>query len=174
LRSLVARSTAIHAALGHCLWGAGRLDEAVEVMRASVELNPDAAITRAVIATVLSDAGKHEEALELAKAEPEPGFQNMSESIALHALGRHEESDAALARLIDKHADDMGMQIALAYTMRGDFDGAFEWLDHARDSRDSGIAEIARMPTFRRLHGDPRWREFLDSIRWPKPAETPA
>ena len=88
--------------------------------------------------------------------------------LAYYALGRREESDAALAALKDKYAGDFAYQIAEVHAYRGEVDLAFEWLERAYDQRDGGIAELKGDRLMRGLVGDPRYKAFLRKLKLPE------
>jgi len=81
-----------------------------------------------------------------------------------HCFGNKAESDAALARLIADHAADSAFQIAAIHGVRGETDAAFEWLDRAYAQHDSGLSLAYIEPSFRSLHGDPRWQALVDKV----------
>jgi len=101
-------------------------------------------------------------------------------AMALHTLGRYDESDVALADLIrigeegDRSltAYSPGM-VATVFAWRGDKDSAFEWLDKALDDTyDTGrktFHDINRLhnPIFRSLHSDPRWEAYRERTGLP-------
>jgi len=101
-------------------------------------------------------------------------------AMALHTLGRHDESEAALADLIRIGEEgDSSLtayspdQVAAVFAWRGDKDSAFEWLDKALDDPyDTGrktFHDINRLhnPLFRSLHSDPRWEAFRERTGLP-------
>jgi hypothetical protein len=45
-----------------------------------------------------------------------------------------------------------------------DADRAFEWLERAYQQRDTGLPQMQSWPLLRNLHGDQRWRPFLEKI----------
>jgi hypothetical protein len=45
-----------------------------------------------------------------------------------------------------------------------DADRAFEWLERAYQQRDTGLPQMQSWPLLRNLHGDARWRPFLEKI----------
>jgi len=63
--------------------------------------------------------------------------------------------------MIESYATSAACQIAQVYAARGEADRAFEWLERACEQRDGGLVEMKVSPTFRSLHGDPRWGAFL-------------
>ena len=47
---------------------------------------------------------------------------------------------------------------------RGEADRAFEWLDKAVEQNNPGLGAIAVTKLFAKIHGDPRWLPFLESV----------
>jgi Flp pilus assembly protein TadD len=84
--------------------------------------------------------------------------------LVYHDLGRSAEADAALGQLIETAAADAAYQIASLYTLRGETDAAFEWLERAYAQRDAGLQQVRVEPTFRPLQGDRRWGPFLERM----------
>ena len=84
-------------------------------------------------------------------------------TIANFALGKPEQSSAALEELIEKYAFNSAYNIAYVHAFRGDNDRAFEWLDKAAKFNDSGFTQLTYQPEFAGLHDDPRWRPYLQS-----------
>ena len=66
--------------------------------------------------------------------------------LAYHALGREQDSNAALAGLIAKHQNEAAYQIAEVYAFRGESDRSFAWLERAYQQRDTGLPEIKTDP----------------------------
>jgi hypothetical protein len=71
--------------------------------------------------------------------------------LTYHALGREQDSNAALAALIAKYHTVAANQIAQVYAYRGESDKAFEWLERAYKQRDPGLPEIKGNPLFKKL-----------------------
>jgi hypothetical protein len=84
--------------------------------------------------------------------------------MAYHAMGRKEESDAALAELISEQEQGSAYNIADVLADRGEADRAFEWLAKAVDYQDAGLAGINNERLFTCIHENPRWSPFLESI----------
>jgi hypothetical protein len=59
------------------------------------------------------------------------------------------------------------MDIAAVYCALGEKHRAFEWLERAYRERDTGLADLKILPTFNRLHGEPRFQELLRRIGLP-------
>ncbi len=146
------------------LHSSGRLAEAEAGLRALLARSTSATRERAVLAAVLLEQGRPEEALAEARAEASDWARQWSLAMVYWSLGRRAESDEALALLERDHADDSGFQIAQVRAARGEFDAAFEWLERARASRDAGIALSRVSPQLAPLHADPRWPAFLQRL----------
>jgi len=76
-------------------------------------------------------------------------------------MGRHTESDEALAQLKAKYAKESAFQIAAIYAIRRDVDAAFTWIDRGIEQHDAGMNLLGCEGIFKPLHGDPRWLPAL-------------
>jgi hypothetical protein len=61
-------------------------------------------------------------------------------ALAYHALGREQDSDAALAGLIGEYSNQGAYQIAQVYAYRGQSQESFTWQERAYKQRDSRTA----------------------------------
>ena len=143
---------------------AGRLDEAETAIRKSLELSPHGGFGHFYHSDICLAQGRLDEALEAAKREIHDMFRLLALANVYHAQGRHTESDAALKELIETDADTAAFQIAEAFAYRGDRDQAFAWLERAYAQRDAGMSMVRASPSLRGLHGDPRWRPFVEKV----------
>ncbi len=155
---------AAHGNLGISYRCAGRLEEALASFRAALDLSPTALGRQFAIAGVLRQLGRLDEALMVAQQEPGEMWRLCAVTVILHNLGRTAESDAALAEVIDKHAQEGAYNIASVLACRDEADRAFEWLDKAVEYRDAGLSEIVMDSDFASLHDHPRWLPFLRRI----------
>jgi hypothetical protein len=87
--------------------------------------------------------------------------------LAYHALGRGQDSTAALGALIAKYGTDGAYQIAQVYAYRGESDKSFEWLERAYKQRDPGLTDMKTDPLLKSLRHDPRYTEFLKKMHLP-------
>jgi TolB-like protein/DNA-binding winged helix-turn-helix (wHTH) protein/Tfp pilus assembly protein PilF len=156
-----------HLALGYELYVGGRYAETQAVLRRAQDLNPQLSSLHLTRGQILSSEGHQQEAL--AEMESETGdWEKLSgETLAYYALGRREESDNALRKLIATHQNDCAYEVAEAYAYRGEIDKAFEWLDRAYRQRDSGTPEFKTDPLMGSLHQDPRYAELLKKMHLP-------
>lgn len=86
------------------------------------------------------------------------------EALAYHALGRPQDSDDALARLIAKHSNDSAYQIAQVYAYRGQVDAAFHWLGRAYAQHDEGLLWFKTDLKLKPLRNDPRYAQLLKKM----------
>ncbi len=151
--------------LGSSYLRAERLDEAIELYRSVLSLIPSGGIiTHFALGVALLLDGELDEALQAMQQEVDEGWRRIGLPMAYHALGREEESNAALAELIDKDERAASYNIAYVLAFRGETDRAFEWLDKAVGYNDPGLTGIPLEPLFANIHDDPRWLPFLESI----------
>ena len=157
-------SSALWQNLGLTYLAAGRLAESEKAFRRALEIAPQRIVSNAMLATVLMDQGRAEESLAQAMREPDEVWRLWALAIIYHGAGRNTESDEALRKLTVEHAAGNAYQIAEVYSMRGEADRAFEWLERAYEKRDSGVTHAKVDPRFQALHGDPRWAPFLKKL----------
>ncbi len=140
-----------------------RTDEAINAYRTTLTLSPDRVGVQASLAAALMTKGDLEAALEAVEKEKSV-WKAIVLPMVYHALGRQEESDAALADLIEQDAHDAAYNIAYVYAHRGEPDRVFEWLDKAIQTNDPGLQDTPIENLFIPVHDDPRWMPFLQRI----------
>jgi len=156
-----------HSYLAYLLYSAGRYDEAENEVQAALELNPQKTYDHFTRGEILLAQGQAVQALTETEKEPAEIWRLTGEALVYHALGRRNDSNAALARLIKDHQGTMAYQIAEIYADRGESDKAFEWLNRAYDQHDSGLRSLKIDPYLKSLRRDPRYAEFLKKMHLP-------
>jgi TolB-like protein/DNA-binding winged helix-turn-helix (wHTH) protein len=156
-----------YVSLGQLLYVAGRYDEARAALQQALDLNPQATDAHVILGQILIAQGKPQQALAEIEKEPNEGGKLTGEVLAYHALGRKQDSNAALAGLIAKYDTSSAYQIAQVYAYRGESDKSFEWLERAYDQRDTGLPLFNTEPLFKNLHHDPRYADLLKKLRLP-------
>jgi Flp pilus assembly protein TadD len=151
-------------ALGLLYRAMDRWTDAEAVVRKSIELSPQRIGTHHVLGIMLSEQGRHAEAMTETLREPAEWARLTGLAVVQYKAGRKKESDEALAKLITTHGADSAFQIGAVYAMRGETDAAFEWAERAIAQRDAGAAQMSFEPTFRSLHGDPRWTALMKKL----------
>ncbi len=150
--------------LGLTCHAAGRLAEAENAFRRSLELAPQRFVSNALLALVLMDQGKTEEAFAHAQREPYEMWRLWALVILNHAAGKKVESDELFFKLTAEHASGNAYQIAEIHSIRSELDLAFEWLGKALQECDSGLTHAKTNPRFQPLHSDPKWTVLLKKI----------
>lgn len=150
--------------LGLTCHAAGRLAESEKAFRRALELAPQRFVSAALLALVLMDEGRTDEALAEAKREPDEFWQRWALAILYATCGRTVEADETLIKLTNESAEGNAYQIAEVYSMRGELDRAFEWLEKALIERDPGVTHAMVNPRFRPMHRDSRWVAYLKKI----------
>jgi len=142
----------------------GRYDESHVALGKALDLNPRNVWLHETRGEVYLAQGRPQEALEEMKKEP-PGFlRDVGMALAHEALGRHQESRAALGNLISVCPNDCAYQIAQVYAYRGEVDQAFEWLNRAHRQHDGGLILIKTDLLLASLRGDPRFAQMLKRL----------
>lgn len=142
---------------------AGRWDEAIVSLRTALTLSPGLGGAQYQIGRALLLNGEPQAALEAMQLE-DTVWRMIGLPIAYHALGRAQESDAALALLVEQYERAAPFNIAYILAYRGEADRAFQWLDKAVRNKDAGLWEIVYEPLFSNIRDDPRWLPFLVRI----------
>ena len=153
--------------LGYGLYFVGRYEEARAALQKAQELNPRLSSVHLNLGKILFSEGHQQEALSEIENETGEWEKLSGEALAYYALGRREESDNALKKLVSTHQNDAAYQIAEAYAYRGEVDKAFAWLGRACRQRDPGAPELETNPLMKSLRLDPRYTEFLKKMHLP-------
>ncbi len=156
-----------HNSLGIAAYYAGRLDEAEAAVKKALELSPERVGTHTLLGRIYLVQAQPQKALAEMQREVELVWRLNGLAMVYHALGRKQESDAALAELTAKYQADFAYQIAEVYAFRGEADRAFAWLERAYVQRDGGLTEMKGDPLLKNLERDPRYAAFLKKMRLP-------
>lgn len=147
---------------------AGRLEESETAFRRALEIVPQRFVSNALLALVLMDQGRAEDAFAQVMHEPDEFWKLWSVAILHHSSGHVADSNEAIRQLTEKHAEGNAYQIAEVYSMRGEVDRAFDWLELAYEERDSGMTHVRVNQRFRCLRDDPRWPALLEKVGFDK------
>ncbi len=156
-----------NAYLGSLLLTAGRYDEARASVEKALSVNQKLEGARAKLGAILLAQGNAQAALAETNAEPGEWERLTGQALVYHALGRSQESDAALSKLIATHAEDSPYQLAEIYAYRGEVDQAFEWLQRSYLQRDPGLNQLKLDPMLKSLRADARFSDLLKKLRLP-------
>jgi TolB-like protein/Flp pilus assembly protein TadD len=153
-----------HANLGHALLYAGQFEPAIISLRTAVLLSPSYVGAHNLLGQALIHVGDSDAALEAIQQEVLEPFRLVGLAMAYHSLGKVNESESALTKLIDQYAEEAAYNIAQVFAFRGEADKAFEWLEMAVAFNDSGLSEIVGAPEFSNIQADSRWLPFLREL----------
>ena len=146
----------------------GRLADARSAGHRGLEISPTESWQHFYIGVVFLDGGDAASALAEMEKEVHTGARIIGLADAYWALGQKQQANAALNRAELVGADDMPVEIAEAYALRGNADKAFEWLDRAYAKKDSDLYYIKGDPLLRNLEPDPRYKAFLRKMNLPE------
>jgi TolB-like protein/DNA-binding winged helix-turn-helix (wHTH) protein/Flp pilus assembly protein TadD len=157
--------------LARAYQNAGRLDEAEAAIRTVQSLFGRG---DGILGLTLLLKGQPQAALEAFGEEQSDPRRLAGVAMAMHDLGRPEDSVVAFTALLEASAYETTWNVAKVHAWMGQIDAAFEAIDKAAE-RDQLRAEgdivrwkLLGTPTqsrnlvFRQLHNDPRWQEFLE------------
>jgi TolB-like protein/Tfp pilus assembly protein PilF len=154
-----------HAVLGLTYYYAGRLDDAEAMRRRLLALSPGWLSGYYYLGRILLEGGDARAALAAIEQEPSPMWRLTGLALVHHALGNRAASDAALEELRKEDPVGIAYQFAEIHAYRGEIDLAFEWLERAEATNDSGLTDAITNPLMRNLHGDPRWAALVARLR---------
>lgn len=150
-----------YSALGPVLIHAGRYDEAEALLRRRIALVDDVG-GHHNLAGVLLLQGEAQAAFEI--FDRITGIEEhwlSSRALALHDLGRHEEVQEMLDRLVDKYSNTEAYSIAAIYAYTGDTASAIGWIEKAiAQDPDSFDDWIVWDPYFASLRDTPQWQQW--------------
>jgi tetratricopeptide (TPR) repeat protein len=143
------------------LIAAGHFDDAEAIIRQRINLVDDAG-GHFWLAIVLVEQGRPQEALEIFDDRirgDEWGWLT-ARPYALHDLGRHDEVQEMLERIIEGWGDEAALRVADIYAYSGDIESALAWLETAISDDPDAFTDVVWNPHFAVLHDTPQWREW--------------
>ena len=143
------------------LW-ARRYPEAETVFRELIARDPEFPRARYNLGVCRYVQGDPADALALFEQEPLDWMRRTGRSLALHALGRRQEADAAFDELIRIDGTSASYQQAQVAAQRGDADLAFKMLDQALEVQDLGVSRVLVDPLLDPIRADPRFRKVVE------------
>jgi len=149
---------------GQYLMSDGRFDEAEAAFDRAFKLNSSTETYESYMSEVHILRGEYDKALDLLNRLTENGPNLVGIAVAYHGVGRHEESDNALAQMQDLGGPYVEYGMAAVYARRGENDKAFESLEKVTGM---SRAKIVFETFFLVLHDDPRWQPYIDSLESP-------
>jgi TolB-like protein/Tfp pilus assembly protein PilF len=166
-RQISPQSAVIATAVGNVLFLAGKFDECIKQCRKALELDAGAVAAHTVLRWAYELKGRHSEVL--AAFEQERSFAgdtpttHAKRAHVLAAIGKHDEAKAILEEIISQRNQNWvtAYEIAIIYTLLGDFEQAFRWLKQAEREHAVGFTFVRVDPHLARLRTDPRFKDLL-------------
>jgi TolB-like protein len=146
----------------------GKWAEAETAARKTIEIAPAYEWGHAQVGFALLMRGDRAGALAEVDRETDPMIRQEGLALVYHALGRKNDSDAALRELTAEGADREAFEIASVYSYRGERDEALKWLDRAYAQRDPNLFFVKWNPFLKNLEADSRFKAFLTKINLPE------
>ena len=146
----------------------GHWNEAEAALRRTLEIAPNSAYAHFYLAGALLGRRDAEGALREYALEHDEESRLVGRVAALHALGRHAESDAAMRQLSILAARDWPYGLACAHAARGEHDAALAWLEKAYAARAEDLWTVKGDMFLRSLSGEPRYHAFLRKMNLPE------
>jgi adenylate cyclase len=150
--------------LAWTLFFARKYDDALIASRRLLDLKPGDPSVPNLIALVALATGDPARALAEIDGDALLSKSCGCRVLALDALGRNAEADAALTALQKSHANDNAYDIGIIYANRGDLDHAFTWFDRAYNQRESEMGMIKVNPLLKNAQADPRFSKLLQKM----------
>jgi serine/threonine protein kinase/TolB-like protein/Flp pilus assembly protein TadD len=147
-------------------WWSDRHDEAIREGEKALELNPSLPNGLWGLGTAYSSKGMHEQAIAMyQKSAARNPRMTGKLGIAYASAGRRDDA----LRIADDLRKDRAnaLDLALLYAELGAREEALQWIEVMYDIRDSNLPWIRNWPTFRFLHGDPRFTRLLRQMNLP-------
>ncbi|MCH7514720.1 MAG: hypothetical protein IH947_12385, partial [Bacteroidetes bacterium] len=155
--------------LGWQLWNAGQFDEAINEANKSFELDADFTVGFFVAGSAYASKGMFEEAIKLHKraGEIDPNWK-FALALTYAMAGQNDEAEKILAELEAAYSTWNTLFIAQIYSVLGDKDKAFQWIEEAYEKPSHPYMPwIKNMPAFKRLQNDTRFNELLQRMNLP-------
>jgi tetratricopeptide (TPR) repeat protein len=153
-----------------CSYFAQRYDEAYRLASATLENEPQNMMMHYGISFVLSQMGKHEEAIESAErciallGKASHSLARLASAQA--AAGKLDDAEKTLAEIaeLSQRRYISPYHLAQANCVAGKIDVALEYLEKAYDSNDAKVLWLGVDPELDSLHGHPRYNDLLRKL----------
>ncbi|HEX9919370.1 MAG TPA: tetratricopeptide repeat protein, partial [Pyrinomonadaceae bacterium] len=161
------RSAVIATAVANVLFHARRFDEAIEQCRKALAMDPGSLPAHIVLRWNYEKKGMTEEAFRIYEKERAfAGDTPTTRAKLAHVLavsGRADESRRILQELVARRKQQWvtAYEIAVVYSLLGDRDNAFSWLERAEREHAVGYTYLRVDPRLDNLRGDPRYAQLL-------------
>jgi TolB-like protein/DNA-binding winged helix-turn-helix (wHTH) protein len=143
----------------------GRYADAQIILHKALALDGGQAFAHWLLAKIALANGDPPAALSELEREPYEPARLAGQAIALHALGRGQESDAALAELERKFAANSPFHVATVYVDRGNIDRAMDELERAFQMRETNCILVNVDPLLAGVRASRRFAPFAQKMK---------
>ncbi|HUF49104.1 MAG TPA: tetratricopeptide repeat protein, partial [Vicinamibacterales bacterium] len=149
---------------------AGRVDTAIDRLNTLLASQPDDAPSHELLSLALASQGLNQAAADhLQQFLVLIGIDRQFATVDARVLAERGLGGLTrwhLSRPSGKSADRHGVPFKLAssHALVGDVDQALDWLERARDQRDSRLLFVNVDPRFAGLRDDPRFRRLVEDV----------
>ena len=160
--------------LGRLAVAAGRYQDAEEIFRKGLEIQPHAARFHTYLATLDILQKNPTAALQQAQLEPDDFWREYALTLVQQTQPDRDAADTALKNFSSKYATNGAYQIAVIHALRKEPDEMFRWLDNAYATHDSGLTQLVITPFVFEYRDDPRFVALCQKlgVQLPRPWRT--
>jgi TolB-like protein len=156
--------------LGRLAVGAGRYQDAEEMFRKGLEIQPHAARFHSYLAALNIVKKNPTAALQQAQLEPDSFWREYALALVQQTQSDRRAADTALKDFSTKYARNGAYQIAVIHALRREPDEMFQWLDNAYATHDSGLTQLAITPFVSQYRDDARFAALCQKLDVQLPA----
>ena len=154
--------------LGELEYYEGQWVQAEADVKKSLELSPDVWPGSILLTKIYLMQGRLQDAEREIERVRYDWARTWLSSLRFAAMGREQESDAALKELIATNGSRGAFLIAGVHAFRNQRDQAFEWLDRAYAQHNGDVFGTTLEPLLENLRSDPRYAAFLKKVNLPQ------
>jgi len=141
--------------LSYQYWVSGELDHARQLAESVLESNPNHPVAAQALAFVACDQGRFEEAIELAQIASQSDYFAWTLPVVNVLAGQPEQARTSLTEW--EHGDHNALAFVQVYSVLGNVDQAYTWMQRARDAGISWYPwALGYVPYMRHMLEDPR------------------
>jgi TolB-like protein len=154
--------------LGWAYWYSRNYEKALPELKKAIKMNPESIEANCWIALSYSHLGNHTEALKIVREQRLYEKEYPGIGIASQIYARAGLREQAL-ELVDKmNLTIFDYEIALTYSILGNKDEAFEWLEKCYQRHGTNMLGLKIEPDFDPLRSDPRFQDLLKRVGFPE------
>ena len=170
LEPLVSHS---HNTLSSVYLCSGQFKEALKSSETAIELDASSFLSYSCLSTALYGLGKYEEAIEVIKSGVNISGRHQYPLIELswlfYTIDNISEAQKILDELILRSKTEFisGLSLSVVAYSSKNYDKSFEFFEQAFEQRASLLTSIGVYPQFSFLKTDPRFRTFIERMKFP-------